>query len=125
MATFGERLKELRQKKNITQGELAEDLGINKQTISDYERGVRRPAGENSLETYENIADYFNVDLMYLLGHSDTITRISGSELDPADGSPVTVTPEERELLRRLRDSGSRYARLLSIALKLIEEASK
>ena len=49
MATFGERLKFLRDQKGVTQEDLAELLGVNKQTISGYERGVRRPAGETSL----------------------------------------------------------------------------
>ena len=53
MATFGERLKFLRDQKGVTQEDLAELLGVNKQTISGYERGVRRPAGEKKLEVYE------------------------------------------------------------------------
>ena len=43
MATFGERLKFLRDQKGVTQEDLAELLGVNKQTISGYERGVRKP----------------------------------------------------------------------------------
>lgn len=83
MATFGERLKFLRDQKGVTQEDLAELLGVNKQTISGYERGVRRPAGETSLEVYEKLADYFNVDLMYLLGQSDMVVRLCGEGVDP------------------------------------------
>ena len=56
MADFAERLRLLRNQKGISQQELADYLDVNKQTISGYERGVRRPAGENSLEIYEKLA---------------------------------------------------------------------
>lgn len=76
MSSFSERLKELRIKNGVSQQELADFLKINKQTISGYERGVRRPAGENASEIYEKIADYFNVDVSYLLGYSDYTIRL-------------------------------------------------
>lgn len=104
MATFGERLRFLRQQKGITQEELAELLGVNKQTISGYERGVRRPAGENSMEVYETLADYFNVDMMYLLGHADMVVRLCGEGTDPEDAEILLeVTPKELELLKAYR----------------------
>lgn len=104
MATFGERLRFLRQQKGINQEELAELLGVNKQTISGYERGVRRPAGENALEVYEALADYFNVDMMYLLGHADMVVRLCGEGSDP-EGAEILleVTPKELELLKAYR----------------------
>lgn len=76
MADFSERLKELRVNNGISQQELADFLGVNKQTISGYERGVRRPAGENSREIYDKIADYFNVDVSYLMGLSNVSIKI-------------------------------------------------
>ena len=82
MATFSDRLRELRQRKSVSQQELADYLGVNKQTISGYERGVRRPSGEHAIETLEALADYFNVDLAYLLGTSDTTTRIARPAAD-------------------------------------------
>lgn len=104
MATFGERLRFLRQQKGITQEELAELLGVNKQTISGYERGVRRPAGENSMEVYETLADYFNVDMMYLLGHADMVVRLCGEGSDPEEAEILLeVTPKELELLKAYR----------------------
>ena len=104
MATFGERLKFLRDQKGVTQEDLAELLGVNKQTISGYERGVRRPAGETSLEVYEKLADYFNVDLMYLLGQSDMVVRLCGEGVDPENADILLeVTPKELEILKAYR----------------------
>jgi transcriptional regulator with XRE-family HTH domain len=50
MATFGERLKDLRTKKHLTQSQLADALGVSKQAISQYENGIRTP------KDYEQIA---------------------------------------------------------------------
>ena len=71
MAKFEERLKVLRASKDMSQMELAKQLKISKSSINMYERGEREPG----LETLEAIADYFNVDLDYLLGKSDFANR--------------------------------------------------
>lgn len=67
MAKFNERLKDLRKEKDISQAEFAKYIGISKSSINMYERGEREPG----IETLEAIADYFNVDMDYLLGKSE------------------------------------------------------
>ena len=67
MGKLAERLKLLRSEAQLSQAELAKQLKISKSSINMYERGEREP----SIETLENIADYFNVDMDYLLGHSN------------------------------------------------------
>lgn len=67
MAKFNTRLKELRTSKDLTQQKLAEFIGISKSSINMYERGEREPG----LDLIENIADFFNVDLDYLIGKTD------------------------------------------------------
>lgn len=64
MASFKEMLKYLRNRENLSQAELAEKLGVAKSTISMYEVGRREP----DFETLEAIADFFNVDMNFLLG---------------------------------------------------------
>lgn len=72
MPKFSERLKSLRKEFNLSQQELANQLGcISKSSVNMYERGEREPG----LETLEAIADYFNVDMDYLLGKSNTPNR--------------------------------------------------
>lgn len=71
MAKFEERLKALRTSKQLSQMELAKQLKTSKSSINMYERGEREPG----IETLEKIADYFNVDLDYLLGKSDYANR--------------------------------------------------
>lgn len=73
MSTFGARLKLLRKQDELTQDALAKALGISKSTISMYENGNREP----DFETLESFADYFNVDLDYLMGKSDVANKSS------------------------------------------------
>lgn len=71
MANFALRLRQLRTERNLSQQNLADQLGFTKSRVSMYERGEREPA----IETIEEIADYFNVDLDYLTGRSDIPNR--------------------------------------------------
>lgn len=84
MATFGERLKELRKKKNLTQEQLAKTFYLNKSSISRYENDTQIP--ENEL--LQNIADYFNVSLDYLVGRTNIVNIHS---------STVITTPTKKE----------------------------
>ena len=67
MGEFAKRLKKLRLNKHLTQDELAPELGISRSTLGMYETGKREP----DFETLETIADFFNVDMNYLIGYSD------------------------------------------------------
>lgn len=73
MANFSTRLKELRETRGMSQGELGKLLGTTRQSISNYETGKREPDHEMT----EALADIFNVDLDYLLGKSDKTTVLS------------------------------------------------
>lgn len=64
METFSNILKYLRNREHLTQLELANKLGIAKSTISMYENGNREP----DFDTLTCIADFFNVDMNFLLG---------------------------------------------------------
>jgi transcriptional regulator with XRE-family HTH domain len=59
MKAFGNKLKNLRKTKKLTQHELAEALGLDQSTISYYERGKKAP----EIHTLEKIASYFNVSI--------------------------------------------------------------
>ena len=57
------RLKELRQKRGISQVRLAMDIGLNQNSVSRYETCER----EADYSTLIALADYFNVSIDYLL----------------------------------------------------------
>lgn len=66
MSTIGERIRELRKSKNMTQTEFGKKFGIVKSTVSSYETGNSVPDDEIK----RAICNYFNVSADYLLGIS-------------------------------------------------------
>ena len=91
---FNERLKDLRKKAGLSQAELAKRIGVSKSSINMYERGEREPG----LEILEAIADFFNVDMNYLLGSSDVISESSNIDHQFLD-LLSTMTDEEKTWL--------------------------
>ena len=61
------RIKELRQKNNLTLKELGQKVGMAANTISRYETGKREP----KLETWKKLADFFGVSVPYLQGYAE------------------------------------------------------
>lgn len=68
--TFIERLKSLRASRHLSQRELADKAGLPRSTISMLESGAREP----NTAHLEALADFFNVDIDYLLGRSEKTT---------------------------------------------------
>lgn len=87
MIFMGDKIKELRNAKKMTQEQLANRLGLVKGSISAYEQGTKYP----SLDVLVNLCQIFNVSADYLLGLSDD-RRIKTSAL----------TDEQVKLLRGL-----------------------
>ncbi|NFD30394.1 XRE family transcriptional regulator [Clostridium botulinum] len=63
---FGDRLKELREEKELTQEELGKLLSVSRQTVSGYEAENIEP----NINNLVRLADIFNVSLDYLLGRT-------------------------------------------------------
>jgi len=63
-------LKLLRNKKGISQKQLAESIGVSQQSINKYENHNIEP----DIRTLINIADYFYTSVDYLIGRID-VTR--------------------------------------------------
>lgn len=73
------RLKSLRKEVGLSQGELAEEVGVSYRTIQRWELGTNEIKGSNA----RKLADHFNVSIPYLLGYdtdntfADLITKIN------------------------------------------------
>lgn len=91
MDKFSIRLKELRNELKLSQDELADRLKVTRSCIGNYEQGTRQP----NYEDLEKIADFFNVDIEYLLGKTN-VKRKSSIEV---------LTPEETMLINTVRTS--------------------
>lgn len=65
--TIGNRLKDLRLKRDLNQDEVAEKLGITRGSYAKYENNITKPPG-NKLKL---LADFYNVSTDYLLTGED------------------------------------------------------
>ncbi len=68
---FSARLAELRIANKVSSQILAENIGVSRPAISQFEHGVNFP----HVNTLVALADYFDVSLDYLVGRSDDPTR--------------------------------------------------
>ena len=64
---FTERLKDLREEKNLTQKKLADMLSLSKNSICEYEKGRSEP----SILTLIKLADILDCSIDYLVGRTD------------------------------------------------------
>ena len=103
MATFGERLNQLRKAKNLKAEELAEFVGLKRRIIFFYEKNESKP----SYDTLIFLADFFNVSIDYLVGRSDDPQRILsalGVTLGEffTDDSATEMPPEVHQIFNKV-----------------------
>ena len=60
---IGERIKELRGEKGLTQQALARDIGVSQKAVDYWERGINEPKASYIVK----LADYFGVSADFLL----------------------------------------------------------
>ena len=80
------RLKELREKKGVSQAEVARYLGIERSTYSAYEAGKSRP-----VRYMDKIANFFGVSADYIMGRTDSPM--------PTEGNSQYLSESEKTLL--------------------------
>lgn len=107
---FDVRLKELRESRNLTQKDLANQLNLTQSTIAYYENGKKLPTTDNLM----SIARFFGVSTDFLLGlskYTPDIGNHTGMKEDPNYLSS-SLTGEQRKLLHyfeRLESENKEY----------------
>ncbi len=114
---FKDRLKELRKKRGLSQVALAERLGLSKSTIGAYETGDITP----SVEALNAIADFFNVDLDYLLGKEEGSTYY----LDPEAAELAKEIANRRDLRILFDATRDISAEEMAVIIKMVEGLKK
>ena len=79
MKKFGENLRKLRDRHDMTQEALGKLLNVTQSTIAYYESGKKQP----TLETLIIIADYFEVSTDFLLNRTNRVS--TASEISKTD----------------------------------------
>lgn len=101
---IGDRIRELRNKKRLSQMELGNLLHVSQQTVTKWETGKAEP----SSSALANLADYFGVSADYLLGKSSKNEKTA----DLADEETIftyegkKISPEDLEYMKRILRGG-------------------
>lgn len=77
--TFGDKLREARLQKGLTQEQLAQQIGVAKSTLTGYEKGNREP----DVFKIKRILEILEVDSDYLLGVSREPEQKEAIENEP------------------------------------------
>lgn len=78
MSSIGERLKQCREKKELSQVQVKELTGINNKTLSGYENNVSTP----DPDTFKLLADLYGVTIDYLMGRENIKKHSEPEEKD-------------------------------------------
>lgn len=97
MVNMGERLKDLRSQKNLTQKQVAQRVGLAVSAISSYESGARYP----SYSTLAKLASIYHVSCDYLIGMSDTRTI----DVTGLDDDEIEVISQTVDIIRNNKHS--------------------
>lgn len=116
MKTFGEKLKDLRLEKKLTQKELAQILSITTPTLSHWECDYQEP----SLKDLIQICAFFNVESDYLIGLSDNFENFTIRTEKPADFSD-----EELTLIEKYRRLQTGYQVLIGKQIQVLLDHQK
>jgi transcriptional regulator with XRE-family HTH domain len=96
MSTFGERLKELRKSKNLTQEKLAEQLSVNRDALAKWETDRAFP----DVNIIKELADFFEVTTDYLLGRKED--GLAARITEALKQNKGLLTKEDEEFLLKM-----------------------
>ena len=108
---IGKRLKEARIKKNMSQEELGNLLGVSKVSICGYEKGTRTPTMENFLDLIEIL----DLEPDYVLGRDKTVVS------EKNRGYKVVMANEDIQIITELKKNRELYNKLCSDPARTIE----
>lgn len=116
--SLGEKLRKLRESYNLSQGQVAEALNIDRSTYTYYELDKTRP----NLETLVKISRIFNVPTATLLP-DDEGKQITFRDIARSDGLLRTLSKEERGLIVYYRSLNKEdQAKMLAEMAKLAKK---
>lgn len=99
---FSNRLKELRESKNMSQATFSETIGAGLETYRKWEQGIFEP----DINRLKQLADYFDCDIDYLVGRTDRENR------DRETAAKYTGLSQQS--LKYIHDSDQEYTEMLS-----------
>lgn len=93
---FGEKVKKLRKKMKLSQGELAAKIGVSARSVASYEAGTSYPRYK---EVYEALAAALGVDVNYLRTEDEEFLEDVGQQFGSRGQRQATAILEEARQL--------------------------
>lgn len=112
---IGKRVKELRLKNKMTQGELGELINVTKVSVCCYEKNIRVPG----LETLEDLANVFGVRSDYFLGKDIQCV------LEDNPDYSFYISDKEMEFLKQIRLNKELYSKVYEDPKRMVELIDK
>lgn len=112
---IGQRLREARIKRKLSQEELGNMIGVSKVSVCGYEKGKRTP----TMEVFLSIVDILDVDPNYLLGRDVSVV----SEND--ESYAVKLSKNDLEILNSIKKDRKLYNKLLAEPSRTVSMISK
>lgn len=109
---IGDRIRELRSARRMSQTELAKAIHVSQQAITKWENGKSEP----SSSAIDDIANYFNVSSDYLLGRTSEKTPdkdLSKNQKLVAYSIDPDISDEERDAIIEMVKAAKKFRRRL------------
>ena len=108
---IGERLKEARLDKKMSQETLGKLLGVSKVSICGYEKGTRTPTMEN----FVDLIKILELEPDYVLGRDKLVVSESNREYK------IVMADEDIQIIKELKENRELYNKLCSDPRRTIE----
>lgn len=95
MIDVGKMIASIRKERGLSQAQLADRLGLSKQAVSNYERGIREP----DYVTLEAIADVLNVPISMLISREEqkaALDALYAAPPFPSNVRPISLLHRQR-----------------------------
>lgn len=98
MSVFSDRLRQLRTFRNVTQAQLAKEIGITDRACRRYESGENEP----TLSVLQGIADFFDVSVDYLMGR-DNYWQDTKGHINVKIPPDIFSDKDKKRILKKLK----------------------
>ena len=112
---IGQRIKDMRLEKGMSQQELGDLIGVTKVSVCGYENGTRTP----SLETFCILADIFETTTDYLLGREVPIVN------EETGKYVASVSKDDIEIINEIRHYPVLYSKLIKDVKRYVSLVAK
>jgi transcriptional regulator with XRE-family HTH domain len=93
---FGDKLREKRNERKLSQSDVAKALGVTWRTLSNYENGASYPQDRT---IYYKLADFFKVDVNYFLTEDEEFLTVAAEQFEKRGQAQARAIHEQATAL--------------------------